>query len=79
MTVIDHAELFYTMTAIVCSHDLTEQHLAELRAKADRLVNECQGVNGDGECSECGEICCPHGEPLHFHHDGCPACAEESA
>ena len=23
---------------------------------------------------------CPHGEPLHYHHDGCPSCeAEEEA
>jgi hypothetical protein len=26
------------------------------------------------ECLVCGERECPHGEPLHFHHDGCPAC-----
>jgi hypothetical protein len=27
-----------------------------------------------GECMACGERNCPHGEPLHYHHDGCPAC-----
>ena len=21
-----------------------------------------------------GIIACPHAEPLHYHHDGCPAC-----
>lgn len=26
------------------------------------------------ECMICAVIDCPHGEPLHFHHDGCPAC-----
>lgn len=26
------------------------------------------------ECLECGERACPHAEPLHFHHDGCPSC-----
>lgn len=31
---------------------------------------------GDGECLLCGVLDCPHGEPLHYHHDGCPACAE---
>ena len=34
--------------------------------------------NEDGatyECLACGERDCPHGEPLHYHHDGCPACA----
>jgi hypothetical protein len=38
----------------------------------DELLNECT----DCECIACGVIVimCPHGEPLHFHHDGCPAC-----
>lgn len=36
----------------------------------DSLLNEC--INP--ECIVCGNIVCPHGEPLHFHHDGCPAC-----
>lgn len=30
------------------------------------------------ECSICAERDCPFGEPLHYHHDGCPACYEES-
>ncbi len=29
------------------------------------------------ECLACGERDCPHGEPLHYHHDGCPACVFE--
>lgn len=36
----------------------------------DALLNECT----DMECLACGQILCPYGEPLHFHHDGCPAC-----
>lgn len=36
----------------------------------DSLLNECD----DCECILCGAIVCPHNEPLHFHHDGCPAC-----
>lgn len=28
----------------------------------------------DQECMVCGVRDCPHGEPLHYHHDGCPAC-----
>ena len=28
----------------------------------------------DQECTLCGERDCPDGEPLHYHHDGCPAC-----
>lgn len=30
----------------------------------------------DPECLECGRIICPHGDPMHFHHDGCPTCAQ---
>lgn len=26
------------------------------------------------ECLVCGVLACPKKEPLHFHHDGCPAC-----
>lgn len=32
---------------------------------------------GDGECLACGERDCPSGEPLHYHHDGCPECTRE--
>ncbi len=28
----------------------------------------------DGSCMECGARDCPSGEPLHYHHDGCPWC-----
>lgn len=37
----------------------------------DAILNECT----DMECSLCAVILCPYQEPLHFHHDGCPACA----
>lgn len=36
----------------------------------DELLNQC----ANPECIVCGAIVCPHHEPLHFHHDGCPAC-----
>jgi len=26
------------------------------------------------ECIDCGAIDCPHGDPMHYHHDGCPSC-----
>jgi len=29
------------------------------------------------ECQLCGVLDCPHNEPLHYHHDGCPACTED--
>ena len=28
----------------------------------------------DNECIICGYRDCPEHEPLHYHHDGCPAC-----
>lgn len=33
----------------------------------------------DQECLICGVVACPHREPLHFHHDGCPACYYDQA
>lgn len=32
----------------------------------------------DQECWICGTKACPHGEPFHFHHDGCPACSYDT-
>lgn len=32
-------------------------------------TNECD----EDECMVCGIRDCPYGEPLHYHHDGCPA------
>lgn len=36
---------------------------------------ECGGEPENYECITCGMKDCPHGEPLHYHHDGCPACS----
>lgn len=33
-------------------------------------VNTCKV----DECMVCGVRDCPYNEPLHYHHDGCPAC-----
>ena len=46
-----------------------------LSAMVDKLLAHCP----DGECFTCGVAVCPHGEPLHFHHDGCPSCYQEQA
>lgn len=40
--------------------------------RIDALLAHCE----DAECHVCSCIICPHQHPLHFHHDGCPACAE---
>lgn len=44
---------------------------------ADKLLNHCDRERG--ECSECSKIVCPYECELHFHHDGCPACAEHES
>lgn len=31
------------------------------------------------ECMLCGVRNCPENEPLHYHHDGCPACVVRRA
>lgn len=49
--------------------------IERLGLMADRLLAHCPV----DECMGCGEIVCPHGEGLHFHHDGCPACCAHDA
>lgn len=45
-----------------------------MEREVDDLLNTCPV----GEyCDQCGDIFCPWGESLHFHHDGCPCCASE--
>jgi len=29
----------------------------------------------DMECAICSVRDCPQGDPLHYHHDGCPCCS----
>ena len=43
-------------------------------------THRCTGVAETcpvDECEACSVRDCPHGEPLHYHHDGCPACDVE--
>lgn len=40
--------------------------------EVDAALAECP----DAECRECSWIACPHADPLHFHHDGCPSCEQ---
>lgn len=56
-------------------YEKIEAERQRLSAMVDKLLAHCP----DGECFTCGEAVCPHGEPLHFHHDGCPACYQEEA
>lgn len=47
----------------------------EFHKTIDALLNHCD----DGECATCGQIICPHGDGMHFHHDGCPSCAQDDS
>ena len=46
--------------------------IATLEKQVDALLQHCD----DPECWTCGKIICPYGGEMHFHHDGCPTCAE---
>ncbi len=67
------------------SGDAVFADLAEDAARVENLPDaetatypdNCTHDSGSaraGECLECGARDCPEGEPLHYHHDGCPAC-----
>ncbi len=43
--------------------------LVEKINEIKKLLSPC-----DSECEDCGVKDCPSHEPLHYHHDGCPAC-----
>lgn len=56
--------------------ETTREELKSSFREAHGSLEECE----DPECMICGIIECPHDEPLHFHHDGCPDCyADEVA
>lgn len=40
--------------------------------ETDAALAKCK----DAECRQCSFIICPDGDPMHFHHDGCPTCAQ---
>lgn len=44
-------------------------------ASNTRFVTQaCAPPCAEEDCFGCSAAECPHGEPLHRHHDGCPAC-----
>lgn len=78
------AALAFTNKANICTHagicNLAEpifRELLTLRMQCDALLNHCDKEGG--ECSECAGIICPHQDPFHFHHDGCPSCHSEAS
>jgi hypothetical protein len=38
------------------------------------IVDALAAIGSEVLCETCAKVFCPHGERLHFHHDGCPAC-----
>ncbi len=59
-----------------------EVRLASLKALEEAAFppkERCTGITETcpvGECVECSVRDCPHKCQLHYHHDGCGACAE---
>jgi hypothetical protein len=51
-------------------------YVVELALRAVRLAKP-GATCVEMECSTCGARDCPDNEPLHYHHDGCPACSTE--
>jgi hypothetical protein len=59
------------------THDQAFDELQKLLGRKPRGYETCTG-DADScpieECMLCGIRDCPSGEPLHYHHDGCPWC-----
>jgi hypothetical protein len=73
----DMIELIYGLKGGFPWDDAHKSMLVALESGAvhgcelDAAIQECD----DHECLTCGALFCPYGEPLHFHHDGCPCCS----
>lgn len=64
-----------TVLALIAENEALRKQVADYERKLDALLAHCD----DGECQICAQIICPHGGAMHFHHDGCPSCAEHDA
>lgn len=60
--------------AIDLNHERTQANWQLEQLMVDYMLVACP----DAECSSCAEIVCPHADIMHFHHDGCPSCAERT-
>lgn len=49
-----------------------EADVLRMGKQLDALLKHCSIC----ECGYCAVILCPHDDPMHFHHDGCPSCAQ---
>jgi tRNA(Ile)-lysidine synthase TilS/MesJ len=51
--------------------DLAKTREAHVAAREDLAhLKACKVA----ECDRCAVLLCPYDDPLHTHHDGCPAC-----
>lgn len=53
--------------------DVATRKLLDIAYSHGHTPGMCCDAEG-GECGICGVLDCPHGDPLHYHHDGCPSC-----
>lgn len=44
-----------------------------------KLYDLLNFLSPSGEHEAAGVLACPDGEPMHFHHDGCPMCIQQEA
>jgi len=68
-------DMYAGQARLYAERDALRAALGLRTAQCDALLNHCDKDNG--ECGECGRIICPHKDPMHFHHDGCPSCSDE--
>lgn len=77
----DRASWLSVGTEVVAEVDAKDAAIAALKAKLSELDIAHRGGNLSDcpvhECDMCGILDCPRSEPLHYHHDGCPACDME--
>lgn len=57
----------------------THRDYARLQAWIEDHIHGSPRECGREECDLCSVIDCPHNEPLHYHHDGCPSCDSSPA
>ena len=54
--------------------------LEKMTGHESQTEKDCTGNTATckvDECLLCSIRDCPDGEPLHYHHDGCPCCYSE--
>ena len=77
MKTLDDEGLFieimqYIPTNIDLDRIQVHERLWDVLAEGHPKLEDCP----DPECMVCGYRECPLNEPMHFHHDGCPAFCE---